>query len=218
MSDLAEKAMQIPPFLFHASAAYLRPEAILSADEIRERFKDELADRSIRKLYVSKFCFPVLCREAVEAIADAARDRRVLEIGSGTGYLAHILATAGVDIIATDPAPRISGYGQRRGFYLTVLQVTADEAIKQFAPSVLISSWPSYDDDWAAVAMEKMPLGSTIIYFGEGHGGCTGDARMHDFLDAQRRIARVDLPVFSGLYDDLRIYEVTAPGESKNGR
>lgn len=218
MSTLTEKAMQLPPLLMHASAAYLRPEILLTADEINEQFRDALDDISIRRLYVSKFCYPLLCREAVDAIAEAARGRRVLEIGAGTGYLAHVLAGHGVDIIATDPAARITDYGQRRGFFLTVLQMTADEAIKSFAPSVLLSSWPSYDSEWARQAMEQMPLGSTIIYFGEGMGGCTGDYWMHEFLYEQRLVTRVDLPVFSGLHDDLYIYEVTAPGGNKNGR
>ena len=85
----------------------------------------------------------------------------------------------------------------------------------------LLLCWPSYDEPWAAEAVDCYQ-GDTVVYVGEGVGGCTGDDRLHELFgeglddDAStsalfHRVDDVAVPQWGGLYDRLTVYRRQTP-------
>ena len=89
------------------------------------------------------------------------------------------------------------------------------------------ASSPSYDEPWTDRVLD-LYAGDTVIYVGEGAGGCTGTGRMHallgdeaycwhDLPDAHchcgvgtaarfKQVADVEIPQWWGIHDRLGVY------------
>lgn len=106
----------------------------------------------------------------------------VVEIGAGSGYWAWQLRQAGVDVVAYDPHPPgpENKFNQHR-LYTDVL-VGDDSAAANHPDRALMLCWPSYEDPFAKQALHAYQ-GDTVIYIGEGEGGCCADDRFHRILD-----------------------------------
>lgn len=69
--------------------------------------------------------------------------------------------------------------------------------------------WPSYDVKWPVEALLTYlsELGETLIYVGEGAGGCTADNEFHEIVEQKfDEILDVEIPQWSGIHDRLMIY------------
>lgn len=100
--------------------------------------------------------------------------RGVVEIGAGSGYWAWQMAQFGIDVVAYDPNP--PGPGNK---YVTqrLYHPVGDRdhtAVEQHPDRALLLCWPPYEEPMAALALKAF-RGDTLIYIGEGHGGCTAD-------------------------------------------
>ncbi|HET9889692.1 MAG TPA: hypothetical protein VFQ42_04255 [Mycobacterium sp.] len=117
---------------------------------------------------------------ALRAIAECS-PRGVVEIGAGGGYWAKLLRERGVDVIAYDPEP---GGGQWfQGEPWTEVLTGDHTSVIGHPGRTLLMVWPMYDTAWTHEAVE-LYSGDTVVYVGEGHGGCTGTDRMHELLGA----------------------------------
>lgn len=141
---------------------------------------------------------------SAEAIDMLASQGTVIEIGAGSGYWAHRVIEAGGDVRCFDPLQWKTGetwLGQPIPQEWTpVVRIPHDEvAIAESA--TLFICWPDYEASWAAETLDAYP-GDTFIYVGEGAGGCCGDDRFHDMLDADWEIRKVIyIPQFVGIRD-----------------
>ncbi|MPZ66237.1 MAG: hypothetical protein GEU83_12210 [Pseudonocardiaceae bacterium] len=110
----------------------------------------------------------------------------VVELGAGGGYWAGLLRARGVDVVAYDPQPPQDGpckWQSKPGGWSEVLR--GDErVVEHHADRTLFLCWPSYEQTWAADAVQLYHQrgGQTVIYVGEGAGGCTGDNTLHQLL------------------------------------
>lgn len=157
----------------------------------------------------------------------------VMEIGAGGGYWAMLLQQRGVDVIAYDPAPPgLSESQWHSGRAWTAVRVGDHLKAADHPTRALLLCWPSYDEPWAALAIRAY-RGDTVIYIGEGPGGCTGDDAMHallgersgcwhhddDFNDLPcpgdcpgavgalfEPVAEARIPQWHGLHDTLGVY------------
>jgi hypothetical protein len=98
--------------------------------------------------------------------------RGVVEVGAGGGYWAWQMRQAGVDVVAYEPKAVAENHYVRRE-WAEVLR-GGHEAAADHAERALFLCWPSYSTSWAAEALACYE-GDTVIYCGEGEGGCCAD-------------------------------------------
>jgi hypothetical protein len=200
----------------------------------------EGAERYIahRDLITSRYAWAIPAPDSLAFIVSILDGRSVVEIGAGTGYWAWLLSQLGVDVNAYDPAPvghkkswfneeRLAKLGGDTSIELVEFHPVAKAGpravrLKENRDRVLFVSWPTMDS-WAAETV-RLFEGDTIIYIGEGPGGCTADSEFfslvgegcgcwsdddcgHSKADALfERIATGPLTQWSGLHDRLEVY------------
>jgi hypothetical protein len=159
---------------------------------------------TVREQYIARFGFAVLTQRVVAAIAKYSP---LLEIGSGSGYWAHELRKAGADCVATDPGTGKYGYAKNGWVpYVEIDPIDGVAAVAKYPNRALLIVWPDYDDPWAAEALRDFD-GTTVLYVGEGPGGCTGDEAFHELLDSRYALKEeIDIPQFDGLHDSLQVH------------
>lgn len=117
----------------------------------------------------------------VEQLAGWLEGKRVLEVFAGNGYLAALLARAGVAVTATT---RFSSHdAHSSGLYFPVLESEASRAVSGLGRDhdVLLMSWPTVTDAVLQAAY-RWGFEKPIVFIGEvtdyakGHlGGCATD-------------------------------------------
>lgn len=205
---------------WHGDNAYLRRFMDVGGDTFAPRTLWDAARQGqpVKTSYewrhelVRLYAWAVPTDEALDVIA---RYAPIAEIGAGTGYWAYLLRRRGVDVIAYDLAPpalATSGPPQRRNHYhegmhcWTEVRAGGARRARRHPDRTLLLCWPPYATPMADVALRSY-RGQTVVYIGEGDGGCTGDDAFH------RRLARewdetlhVGLPQWHGIYDSLTVY------------
>ncbi|MGD9749700.1 MAG: hypothetical protein AB7W59_01775 [Acidimicrobiia bacterium] len=174
------------------------------------------------------------------ALDTIAEHGPIVEIGAGGGYWAKLLRSRGVDVVAYDPDP-VTGPphlgGAKTGQDMTERWSNVSHsdvllgdhgAVAHHSDRTLLLVWPSYDEPWTDRVLD-LYAGDTVIYVGEGAGGCTGTGRMHALLGEQpycwhdgpddpacdcaalpeqrfKQVADVEIPQWWGLHDRLGVY------------
>lgn len=118
--------------------------------------------------------------EATLAVIAEFSPNGVVEIGAGGGYWAKLLRERGVDVIAYDVKPGDPHWFRGGELFSEVLECD-HTAVIGHPDRTLFLCWPSYGLAWTHEVLELYE-GDTVIYIGEGPGGCTGTDRMHALL------------------------------------
>lgn len=142
------------------------------------------------------------------AIETLVRHSPIVEIGAGTGYWARLAAEAGADVVAYDlHRPCWAGNGAKGvGAYFDVRR-GGQNAVRQHQERTLFLCWPPYRSGMAMACLKDYE-GGTVIYVGEGDGGCTGDDRFHEALERNWECIRmVDIPQWFGMHDQMYVYK-----------
>lgn len=165
---------------------------------------------------------------ALTAIADHGP---IVEIGAGGGYWTKLLRDRGVDVVAYDPDPIGGSSGERKGWHdgtrWSHVETGDHTAVTAHPDRTLLLVWPSYDEPWTDAVIDLYG-GNTVIYVGEGPGGCTGTGRLHTLLGDEpycwhddedtchcgtgvearfKQVAEVRIPQWGGIHDRLGVYE-----------
>jgi hypothetical protein len=115
-----------------------------------------------------------------------------------------------VDIIAYDAYPIGNTWKGNRYFnevYWTEVLHRNTAAVRSHKDRSLFLCWPPHTSDMAASALRQYQ-GDTVIYVGEGHGGCTGDDTFHKKLESNwEQIHSEVVPQWDGIHDELFIYK-----------
>jgi hypothetical protein len=159
----------------------------------------------VRDEFVQKFGFAILTDNIVEVLKKYSP---ILEVGAGSGYWASELQKAGVDIVATDAldyakyTPVWSAHN-----YTVVVPLKGVEAVQKYPDRALLLVWPSYAANWATDSLKAFK-GSTVLYVGEGDGGCTANDEFHQILRTEfEEIEDISMSQFWGIHDRLTIYK-----------
>lgn len=206
------------------------PFALFEAWRSAMRQQDAVAERHEA---VGRYAHAIPSPSAVRYIA-ASCPSDVVELGAGSGYWAHVLTEAGVDVVAYDLEPVEEGSNDFFGPILPWFPVLrGDEtSLPDHAKRALLLVWPTRNEEWPARAVSGFHAagGTRLVYVGEPPGGRTGDDVFHASLgeitgcvhcgygvaDAMcicgveqlwRRSERVELPHWPGFDDDLYLYE-----------
>ena len=163
----------------------------------------------LRNHFVREFSWAIPTPDIVKKIYDATVGKKILEVGAGNGLWAKLLKMSGSEIIATDSF-------ESHGFiedntYLPVHNLEAVAAIEQNRDcDVLMLIWPAYDTDMAERAIKAFN-GSTVIYIGEGYGGCNANDAFFDELSKNWEECQFDdniyVPNWYGIHDNLEIHQ-----------
>ena len=202
-----------------------------------EKFKDlklqsiragDIALVAHRYKLIRKYAFAIPNLEALSAISEY---KKIIEIGCGTAYWAYLLrGLFNVDIIAMDAYPIQLGINpyfspaekilasEDRCYIIEQSKAYIDDvifptkAMVEFTATTraLFICWPSFADDWGFEWLKYYyeKGGKTLIYIGEGIGGCTGTDEFHNFIDTHfKEIKHIGLQRYEGIHDSLTIFE-----------
>jgi len=155
-----------------------------------------------RDAFIERFGFAVPTELVIGRIKKFVGSRQLLEVGAGSGLWARLLSDVGVSVTAVDCR---SWRGP--GTYYPVQRLSAVSALSCYRDhAALLLCWPDYANPMAAKAL-KVFKGDRLVYIGEDEGGCTGDDRFHEMLRSWRRVARIAIPQWPGIHDDVVLYE-----------
>lgn len=156
---------------------------------------------SARDYLVRLYSWAVPSSEAIRVISDYC-PRGLLEIGAGTGYWSFLVKELGVDVLAYDEQPDNNTWINNS--FMEVKE--GDEEVAALYPDrTLFLCWPPYNSPFARNALSKYE-GNTLIYIGEGKGGCCADDEFFQELERWQEVETLDIPQYSGLHDELRVY------------
>lgn len=128
----------------------------------------------IRTSYIQRCGYSIVTKELVDALKPYCKGN-VVEVGSGSGWLAAHLRQAGV---------KMSCYDNRSwNVYKTLTPHTAiiegDGPANVRKADTVIMSWPDYNTPFAKRVIDSMSCGARLLYCGEDEDGCTGDKMFH---------------------------------------
>ena len=146
--------------------------------------RDPLAFKTSMKRdkYIREYGFCVFTQEVLEALASILEGKKVLEAGSGSGWLSLALGQLGVEIIAADwrdygqpPERSGHGYAMQRSFRLDHHGDAVELLPGNFDAILLV--WPNWRSEFGERVLQAMRPGQIFVYEGEQEGGnCGTDA------------------------------------------
>lgn len=181
--------------------SYRQWKSILDESPYGEGFK-------VRWNYVAVYGFVILTTETISLLKDFLANKKVLEVGAGSGYLSNLLRLRGVDVTPIDNFSHqtMGGYTFKE-FSPSIINVDVkDHPVENY--DVVILSWPHDGME----TLSKMKTGQYIIYQGESSGGCTGSEEFHDTLYDTEQFVQVEHGLnkyhlqFDGIHDRWEIF------------
>jgi SAM-dependent methyltransferase len=191
----------------------------LGTGDILEDFRREpngsvLFERyRLREHYVREFGFVILTQETHEVLVQLLESYKVLDAGSGTGYIAKALENAGINITAADSDTGSYGFAAR---HKRDIDADTSTLLPGDYDAVLLA-WPCYATSFGHQVISAMKPGQLLVFQGEGQGGCTADDAFFDELD--NRWTWLEGPSkglnkghaqFPGIHDRWSVYQRTS--------
>ena len=167
---------------------------------------------------MKQFGWAVPTPEVIAAIRDFVGERRLLEVGAGSGLWSHLLSVYGVDTLATDDyswtvpddssakAALPSGFAVEAGHFYPVERLDAVAAVQKYADhTALLIGWPPPDKQWPYLALKAFQ-GDRLIYTGDWNATADEWFRL-ELGQNWRRDDLIDLPTWPSLHDSVYLYE-----------
>ena len=205
--EAAEQAVPLLPGL--PAASYPSDDLLDESDEFDVLYQQ-------RKRYNREFGFCLFTAECVSTLVALCKNKKVLEAGSGSGWLAYQLAQQEIEITAADwtdyrqPRDTKRGYPMRSVFRLD----HHGDAVALLPGSfdVVLLVWPNLNTPFGEQVAHAMRPGQVMILEGEEKGGSTAtdeffDVLSADFerLDAETLALNEHHRTFPGLHDRWQI-------------
>jgi hypothetical protein len=173
----------------------------------------------MRYKYIREFGFTLLSEGVVEHLTSQLKDKKVLEVGAGSGFLSSCLKNNNIDITPVDAHHvDVNSYGFKTPYTDIVVTNAIDylkESFNQEPFEVIIMSWPNYDNSFASDILQHMQSGQTLYYSGESYGGCTGDDTFFSLLETKTTLneeltnhLQLEGLHWDGLHDRWYVYTI----------
>ena len=154
------------------------PEPLMTHEQWR--FVTRGFDYERRRKHTKNTGWHITTVETAEVLAEYLRDKKVLEVASGTGYLAAHMRQMGVkDYTAVDLY--INYWEVSTPNYGSIVGDAFDHLNTDY--DVVVMAWPPYASRFGADVVKQLYGKQTLILQGEPWGGCTGDDKMFQLLD-----------------------------------
>jgi len=141
-----------------------------------------------RRRYNREYGFCLFTSECTFSLAALCKGKKVLEAGSGSGWLADKLAQQGVEIIAADWTDYRQPRDSKRGYPMrSVFRLDHHGDAVVLLPGnfdVVLLVWPNLDTPFAEQIARTMRSGQVMILEGEEKGGNTATDEFFDVLSA----------------------------------
>ena len=171
-----------------------------------------------RRRFMKDYGWSVPTHEAILAIRNFVGERKLLEVGAGTGLWAYLLSAAGLTVTATydyswmdhsghtgqkNTLP--SGFSVPMGKYYKVEPLSAEDSAQKYAGhQALLLAWPPPD----------RPMGYQVLSAFEGDRfvfvsdrGCTADEAFYRELSLRWDLSEdVDIPQWPTIHDSVYLY------------
>ena len=205
--EVAEQAMPLQPGLPAASYS--------SADLSDEPHEHDVLYHQ-RKRYNREFGFCLFTAESICSLAALCKGKKVLEAGSGSGWLADQLAQRGIAITAADWADYRQARDTKRGYPMrTVFRLDHHGDAVALLPGsfdVVLLVWPNLGTPFGEQVAHAMRSGQVMILEGEEKGGNTATDEFFDLLSADFERLEVETQAlnehhrtFPGLHDRWQV-------------
>ena len=146
-------------------------------------FMERLGFAAQREKFVRTYGHVLLTAECRDALVSIVSERKVLDVGSGAGFLSFCLRQADIDVVALDKILLHEPWPQ--GVFLSVWALDCIGSVESAVVGlydVILMAWPPHGDPFAYNVAQRMCPGQVLIYQGEGPGGCTADDDFFDYL------------------------------------
>lgn len=153
-------------------------------EELRKNYAYSITSPTVLE-EISKFPFP---------------NKKIVEIGAGSGYWAHMLTQYGMEVKAFDD----KSWKFDKSFYK--VELGGPLSASEFPDHTLMLCWPPYGTPMAADCV-KYYTGDYLIYLGEGTGGCTGDDDFHEALYQWEVCKAMSNSSYEGIHDQFYIFK-----------
>lgn len=195
------------------------PDKLINDLKYTNSFKlhDNFYLHNLRTEFIKDFGFVLLSHPLIETVSKQLENRKVLEIGAGTGFLAKQLIDKNVNLIAIDhQANKTSEYGFDKQ-HTEIVSYKAASFLNRYKNNfdTFILSWPDYSTDMAAKVLEKMQPKQRLYYVGESEGGCTANDRFFYLLERKAQLNQTltdeltDLSLsWPGIHDRWQVYDI----------
>lgn len=146
-----------------------------------------------RQRLVEDYSWAIPTSEVIEYCANFSE--RLLEVGAGNGYWAHLIEEAGGSVYAIDVDPPEDKYTHVR-------EANVRNYIHKLSDYPVLMVWPPHNEGMTRTVIRRRP--DNILYVGEQRGGCTADEMFFDVIDSEYAIVKyIELPSYEGVHDNF---------------
>lgn len=185
-----------------------------------KNFNSHLFAMILREDYIKDYGYTLLSEKMLNTLGKILKGKKILEAGSGSGFLSYSLQNLGLDITPVDFK---NVEDNPYSFSQSYTNILNEDAVKhlQFANKlsqsydIVIMSWPCLGTDFANNILNAMKPGQKLIYIGERGGGCTANDKFFNSLEDKTCLdqkmtdkLQENSLSFTGLHDDWYVYEI----------
>lgn len=171
-------------------------------------YSDLIGEYHRRSAFIRKYGFAVPDEQAITQMVVFSGERKILEIGAGSGIWARLLSDFGATVTAVDSVCDCWDKTLAHGKFFPITKMDGLDAI-ECCPDhdCLFMCWPPYDSPQSNEWLAKFQ-GSRFMYIGESEYGCTGSKEFFALLEAEwNRVSTYGIPQWDGIHDYLALYE-----------
>lgn len=131
------------------------------------------------------YAFAIISPGDLDWIVRKLNGRPIIELGAGRGYWSYQLEQVGIDVVAYEPhVPGEDNEYMKVAGQFTHVRRGEHTVITDHQDRVLMMVWPPYGSSYPAEALRAY-TGDTLIYCGEGYGGCTANDDFYELLQSE---------------------------------
>jgi hypothetical protein len=181
----------------------------MNLEKISELVKFEISSYEKRSEFVHNSSFHLPSDSLIGLLCEM---QPILSVGCGLGFTESLAIKKNCDIVCVDlyPDPKENRYFDNSATsYTEVIKMDAVQAVLKWPERNVFMAWPPYNRPMADNVAQAMAPGGTLIYIGEGAGGCTGDDGFFFTLEKefQEIETEANIPRWRGIYDEVRVFK-----------
>lgn len=177
------------------------------------KYSEIYTHASDRQEYIKKHSWYILTKEVAHSLKEIMRNKSVVEVFAGTGYLAAQMRWLLKDQVKYRAYDNHSTHLTEKKINYGVTHKNAFNCNIKDA-DIVVMAWPEYNSNNALRIVKKMESGQTLIYQGESRGGCTGCYDFHYYLEDNFELDSEASDIINeghvrwyGIYDHWHIYK-----------
>lgn len=193
------------------------PAASYCSDDMLDQAEQFDALCFQRRRYRREFGFCLFTAECISSLTALCKGKKLLEAGSGSGWLSDQLARHGIEIIAADWTDYRQSRDNTRGYPMrSVFRLDHHGDAVALLPGcfdIVLLVWPNLDSPFGERIAHAMCSGQILIFEGEKKGGCTATEAFFNVLSTDFEYLKVESNTlnehhrtFPGLYDQWQIF------------